>query len=107
MIDKIVLLRVSGTVLLSLLENSVSQWPALDGRFACVSGLKYAFDPEHPAGQRVHSVRTLDDLPFDLSSEARYTLAVKYFIALGKDGYSAFKDPDVEWLSDPDSAMSM
>lgn len=85
----------------------MSQWPALDGRFACLSGLKYSFDPDCPSGDRVHSVTKIDGLEFDLSEEAWYTLAVKYFIALGKDGYTAFNDPSVKWLSDPDSAMGI
>jgi 5'-nucleotidase len=35
------------------LENSVSQYPKLEGRFAQVAGLKYVFDPRKPSGQRV------------------------------------------------------
>jgi len=90
MTDKIVLLRVPGDIVLSLLENSVSQWPSLDGRFAGVSGLKYSFDPDLPPGRRVHSVKTLDGAPFDLSREVKYTVAAKHFLAIGKDGYVAF-----------------
>ena len=58
--DKIVLLRIPGDALQQILENSVSQWPAFDGRFSCISGLKYSFDPERPAGSRVHSVLTAE-----------------------------------------------
>ena len=106
--DKVVLLRVPGDVVKQLLENSVSQWPALDGRFAAFSGLQLSFDPDQPAGQRVHTVKTADGSEdLDLSPMATYTLSVKYFIALGKDGYTAFNDPRVEWLSDPDAAMSI
>lgn len=69
--DKVIQLRISGAVLLSLLENSVSQWPTLDGRFACFSGIKYSFDPDQPAGSRVHSVRrATDDSPMELSKTA-------------------------------------
>ena len=46
MLDKIVVLKVPGDVLLQILENTVFMWPALDGRFSSVSGLKYSFDPE-------------------------------------------------------------
>lgn len=48
----------------------MSQWPALDGRFACLSGLKYSFDPDYPSGDRVHSVTRIDGSEFDLSEEA-------------------------------------
>ena len=44
---------------------------------------------------------------FDLSGERKYTIAAKLFIALGKDGYTAFKDKSVEWLIDIDSAMTI
>ena len=87
------------------MENSVSEWPALDGRFACFSGVKFSFDPEQAPLNRVHSVMTSADTPFDLSPDAYHIIAVKYYIALGKDGYSAFKDPRVEWLNDPESAL--
>ena len=44
--DKVILLRVPGDTVLQLLENSVSKWPAYEGRFSCISGLKYSFDTE-------------------------------------------------------------
>ena len=46
MVDKIVLLKIPGDILLQLLENGVSKWPTLDGRFLAVSGFKFSFDPE-------------------------------------------------------------
>ena len=46
MIDKIRLLKIPGDILLQLLENGVSKWPTLDGRFLSVSGLKFSFDPD-------------------------------------------------------------
>lgn len=94
-------MRVPGDALLQILENSVAKYPASDGRFACMSGLKFSFDPERPEGSRVHSVRTLAGGPFDLSNEARYTMAVMKWIAKGMDGYLGFKHPDVDWLTDP------
>ena len=81
MADKVVRVRVPGDVVLKLLENSVSQWPALDGRFAALSGLHYSFDPDCEPGNRIHSVKHLNGEPFDLSREARYVIAAKYFIA--------------------------
>jgi 5'-nucleotidase len=38
---------------LKLLENGVSKVPALEGRFPCVSGLRFKFDPSKPAGHRI------------------------------------------------------
>ena len=100
-------MNVNGEIIRSILENSVSMWPSLDGRFACISGLKYSFDPEQPAGSRVHSVITCEGAPFDLSKEASYNMAVKHFIATGRDGYDALRDPSVKWLIDTESAMTI
>ena len=54
--DDVVLLNVSGATVLEALENSVSQWPKLDGRFAAVSGLNFKFDSSKPQGHRVIEV---------------------------------------------------
>lgn len=80
--DTICVLEVSGKVLIETLENGVSKYPAFDGRFPSVSGIKFAFDPKQPAGQRVikqslmleKGVFREDDL---------YKIAVKGFIANG------------------------
>ena len=104
--DKVILMRISGDIVLSILENAVSEWPSHDGRFACVSGLKFSFDPDYPAGSRVHSVKQLDGHPFDLSRDAKYNLAVMQYIAMGRDGYDALRDPSVEWLVDAEAAMT-
>ena len=39
--------------MLEALENAVSKYPQLEGRFLQVSGLKFAFDPSKPVGERV------------------------------------------------------
>jgi 5'-nucleotidase len=51
--DSVVTVRMSGALLLRVLENSVSQYPKLEGRFAQVSGVRIVFDPEQPPGKRV------------------------------------------------------
>jgi 5'-nucleotidase len=56
MVDKIVQVIVPGHVLLQCLENSVSAYPKLEGRYAAVSGLNFVWDPERPAYKRVISV---------------------------------------------------
>lgn len=35
------------------LENGVSQYPKLEGRFPQVSGISFAFDPKKPPGSRI------------------------------------------------------
>lgn len=41
------------TQVVAALENGVSQWPKLEGRFPQTSGVKFKFDPSKPAGERV------------------------------------------------------
>lgn len=101
MADETIVLRVSGAAVLAALENGVSQFPRLDGRWPCVSGLRFEFDPTRPPGSRVleSSVRIVGgggapvDEPLDL--DAMYTVATKEYLSNGKDGYTAFKGAEV------------
>ncbi|KJR84909.1 uncharacterized protein SPSK_08728 [Sporothrix schenckii 1099-18] len=51
--DPVVVLRVTGQAILDALENGVSLYPALEGRFAQVSNITYEFDPLKPPGSRI------------------------------------------------------
>lgn len=53
MADETVVLQLSGADLLAALENGVGQYPRLDGRWPCVSQIRFAFDPAKPSGQRI------------------------------------------------------
>jgi len=89
--DQLVRLQVTGTILQAALENAVSK-SAEDpepGRFLQVSGLRFAFDPSRPKGQRVLCV-TVAGKP--LSPTATYSLATFSFLAGGKDGYEMFRN---------------
>ena len=44
---------ISGLKLLKALENGVSQYPILEGRFPQVAGIVFGFDPSMPPYQRV------------------------------------------------------
>lgn len=46
-------LEITGEQLIYALENGVSQYPKLEGRFPQVSGIRFCFDSSRPAGQRV------------------------------------------------------
>ena len=85
MMDEIVVLGVTGARLLAALENGVSKWPQREGRFPQVAGIEFAFDPRAPPGARVArgSVRVAG-APLDAARE--YRLALKEYIARGKDG---------------------
>ena len=79
-----------GKQLLECLENGVSMFPKLEGRFPQVSGISFAFDPEKPAGKRIDPefVKVGDEyLDLDPKSKKTYRLATKAYLANGKDGY--------------------
>lgn len=91
MLDELCLLQLSGTQVLSVLENSVSQYPRLEGRFAQVSGVTFTFDAAKPGGQRVveGSVRIGNE---SLDASRNYKLVTKDYLRQGKDGYDVFRD---------------
>ena len=86
MIDPLVLLKITGQQILDSLENGVSMYPKLEGRFPQVSGVSFAFDPEKPAGKRVSPdyVKIGDEY---LDLKKTYRLVTKAYLAAGKDGY--------------------
>ena len=88
MMDPLVLIDVDGSQIHAALENGVSQWPKLEGRFPQVSGITFAFDPSEPPGHRVNSdyVKVGDEY---LDKNQRYKLVTKAYLASGKDGYDA------------------
>lgn len=53
MMDPIIVLSATGEQIWKALENGVSQWPKLEGRFPQVAGLRFAFDPSKPPKQRI------------------------------------------------------
>jgi len=61
------LLLISGSQVLSCLENGVSQWPKLEGRFPQVSGIKFKFDGQKSPGSRIcHDLVKIGDENLDL-----------------------------------------
>ncbi|GLZ28719.1 hypothetical protein Lesp02_09090 [Lentzea sp. NBRC 105346] len=89
-------LTLNGAELKTMLENGVSQMPAVAGRFPEVSGLCFTYDISAPAGSRVVSaVRSAADgsctgAPVDLTAGSTYTLAENDFMSTGGDGYPNF-----------------
>lgn len=86
-------LSVNGAELKTYLENGVSAMPAVQGRFAQVSGLCFTYDISAPAGSRVTgAVRQAADgtctgAAIDLTAGSTYSLAINDFMAAGGDGY--------------------
>ena len=94
MVDSVSVIEVKGEQLVQALENGVSQYPKLEGRFPQVSGLKFSFDPSQPCGSRVVSDSVfVGDKAMELNRP--YKLVTKGYIAHGRDGYDVFKHCDV------------
>ncbi|XP_042547049.1 snake venom 5'-nucleotidase-like [Dipodomys spectabilis] len=89
-VDPVLVVRVTGAQLLDALENGVYKYPALDGRFPQVAGIEFGFDPDAEPGHRIirDTVKVQGQY---LQKKKVYLLAIKEYIANGKDGYSMLK----------------
>jgi 5'-nucleotidase len=94
-----VLLEIPGGLFPSILENAVAKYPVLEGRFGQVSGMKYKFDPEQPAGSRIVP-GSIEVCGKPLDTAHKYKFVTTEYLAGGKDGYNAFADPSVKMLVD-------
>lgn len=79
--DPVVLLRVKGQAIFDALENSVSMYPALEGRFPQVSNIRFEFDPSRPRGSRVLWADICGE-PYD--PERLYVLCTRGYMGRGK-----------------------
>ncbi|KAI1178577.1 Metallo-dependent phosphatase-like protein [Nemania sp. FL0916] len=84
--DPIVVVRVVGQAIWDALENGVSQYPALEGRFPQVSNIKFEFDARKPPGSRIVSA-SIGGEPIDMAR--KYVLVTRDYMARGKDGYDS------------------
>lgn len=102
--DPLIVIEVTGKVLYEALENGVSSYPKLEGRFPQVAGISFTFNPDRKAGTRVESalVRIGDEW---LGLDDKYALCVKAYMHGGCDGYTMFKTCPV--LMDEDSCPEL
>lgn len=84
--DPCVVVRLPGHAILSALENGVSTYPALEGRFPQVSGIRFSFDPSLPPGSRCSDVHIAGS---PLENEREYTLCTREYMVRGKDGFDS------------------
>ncbi|KAG2448378.1 hypothetical protein HYH02_006960 [Chlamydomonas schloesseri] len=99
MLDETVVIECTGAQVVEALENGVSMWPKLEGRFPQVSGLKFSFDPSKPPGSRVVPGSVfLTDFDDDVDDESeplqpthKYRVTVKEYMAQGKDGFDVLQ----------------
>ncbi|ESO03811.1 hypothetical protein HELRODRAFT_80178 [Helobdella robusta] len=104
MVEPLVVLKINGCGVLEALENSVSKYPSLEGRFAQVSGVTFGFDPKKPPGHRIDPRHVKVQGEY-LVLDKEYKLVTKAYLAEGKDGYDVFKR--AEKLTDPDDGQSI
>lgn len=84
--DPVVVIKVTGRAIWDALENGVSQYPALEGRFPQVSNIKFTFDARKPTGSRITEA-TLGDEEIDM--ERKYVLVTRGYMGRGKDGFES------------------
>ena len=79
--DPVVVLKVSGKAIVEALENGVSNYPALEGRFPQVSNISFETDYSKSPHQRVGNVH-IGGEPVDEARE--YVLATRGYMGRGK-----------------------
>lgn len=77
--DPLIVLEISGKDLLAALENAVSAYPKLEGRFPQVSGVSFVFNSTKPPGSRVEPqlVQVGDEW---LNLDQMYSLCIKSYM---------------------------
>jgi len=92
--DPLIVIEVSGQVILDALENAVSSYPKLEGRFVQISGLSFVFDATKPPYSRVlHELTQVADEYLD--PKQNYSLCIKSYMYGGCDGFGMFKNAKV------------
>lgn len=84
--DPCVVIKVKGKAIVASLENAVSKYPALEGRFPQVSNIEMEFDPKGPEGSRLTHVTIGGE---SVDPDKKYVLATRGYMAHGKDGYDS------------------
>ena len=104
MIDSLVLIDIKGHQIHQALENGVSQWPKLDGRFPQVGGITFSFDPTKEPGSRIDPAYIKIGTEY-MDSQQHYKLATKAYLASGEEGYTALSQGTI--LGDDQCAPSL
>jgi 5'-nucleotidase len=79
--DPVVVLKVTGKAIFGALENGVSNYPALEGRFPQVSNITFEVDYSKAPSSRIQNV-TIGGEPLD--EEREYVLATRGYMGRGK-----------------------
>ena len=84
--DPCVVLSVTGQAIRDALENAVSLYPALEGRFPQVSNISVDFNASLPPNRRLVTICIGGEA---LNPTASYRLATRDYMARGKDGFAS------------------
>ena len=86
-------MKISGAELKEAFEISFKDYPIENGGFLHVSGAKIEFDSSKPVGQRVVSVKYMNDKNeyVEIQKDGMYTIATNAFTAKGGDNFTVFK----------------
>lgn len=91
--NNLVTLDLTGAEIIEALEVSVSTAGEGHGRFLQVAGLRFAYDIEKPAFERVTGVEVETESGYTpIVPGNMYTVATNAFMADGGDGYSMLKE---------------
>lgn len=90
---------VTGAQIWSAMENGVSQYEAVAGRFPQISGFKFSFDAKKPVGSRIVSVTLPNGTPIANDASKSYTLTTLDYMISGGDGYTQF-NPSKAFIRD-------
>eukprot|EP00906_Rhabdomonas_costata_P004932 RCo007399 len=84
--DVVIKISLQGSDLRAALESGVGRYPAHEGRFPAVSGMRVVFDAVAPSGSRLVEVR-ISGSPLD--DEKTYSVACTDYMFRGGDGYAS------------------
>ncbi|KAF2800644.1 Metallo-dependent phosphatase [Melanomma pulvis-pyrius CBS 109.77] len=84
--DPVVVMKVTGQAIWDALENGVSNYPALEGRFPQVSNIVFETDYSQPPNSRI-CCASIGGEALDPARE--YVLATRGYMGRGKDGYTS------------------
>ena len=83
--------EASGAQLRKILEQGVSKYPVLGGRFPQVSNIEFEFDADKAPFERV-TPGSINIAGEPLQEERLYSIVSTQFITMGKDGYVTFEE---------------
>jgi len=85
--------ELTGTHVIAALENGARRYPAANGGFAQVAGLRYQINASKPANARVENVEVWNGTAYEpLDPNAVYKVVTNDFMRKGGDNYSMFRD---------------